>query len=100
MKFFFDRKSYHNYIKDNLFSKDNLWYWKWDKENVKNLHVRCSKCNKVLVYDESYYSSVVFFYCQYCNDEQIKVKGETFHQSQAILKREIQRRAKVGKFKQ
>jgi len=99
MKFFFNRKSYHNYIKDTLFSKDNIWYWKWEKESVKNLHAKCSKCNTPLVYDENFYNSVVFYYCPKCNDEQIKVAGGCFSHSQKILKREIQRKAKVGKFR-
>tara|TARA_B100001063_G_scaffold62509_1_gene56577 strand:+ start:3896 stop:4270 length:375 start_codon:yes stop_codon:yes gene_type:complete len=96
---FFWKKDNCNYTKDNLLNTQNPWYWEWDKENIKTLHSKCSKCENLLVYDENKYNSRVFFYCPSCNSQEMAIKGGNYEYSQFIIEREIKRKAKIGKYK-
>lgn len=96
---FFFKKDYTHYTKDNLLNTQNFWYWEWDKENIKSLYSKCSKCDEILVYDENFYNSKVFFYCPSCGNQEMIVQGGNYKYSQFIIQREIKRKAGVGKYK-
>lgn len=96
---FFWKKDYSYYTKDSLLNTQNLWYWKWDKENIKNLHSKCSHCDDILIYDENKYNNTVFFYCPSCNNQEMLIRGGNYKYSQYIIEREIKRKAGIGKYK-
>lgn len=99
MKLIFNKKSYHNYIKDNLFDEEVFWHWKWRKEDVEGLHAKCPNCSKVLVYDENFNNNCVYFYCDACDIRHQKIRGGDYSYSKFLLEREIKRKAQVGKYK-
>jgi len=96
---FFSKKDYTHYTKDNLLNTQNPWYWEWDKENIKTLHSKCSKCDELLVYDENYCNNRVFFYCPSCDNQEMIIRGGNYKYSQYIIEREIKRKAGIGKYK-
>jgi Zn finger protein HypA/HybF involved in hydrogenase expression len=65
---------------------------------VKTLHSKCSQCEDLLVYDENRFNSTVFFYCPSCESQEMLIRGGNYEYSQYIIKREIKRKAKVGKY--
>jgi hypothetical protein len=98
LRLLFSQKDYHNYIKDNLFESENMWYWKWKEDDVDMLHSKCSKCDTILHYDENKINNMVFYFCPKCNSQEMKMKGCTYSYSQFLLKREIKRKYFEGKY--
>jgi len=99
MELLFSQKSYRNYTKDSLFNTQNKWYWKWEKQNIKNLYTKCSKCDEILLYDENSNNNIVYFFCPSCNSQEMNIKGGNYNHSIFMLQREIKRKACVGKYK-
>lgn len=88
------KPNYSSYRKGQLLKYPNIWYWKWDKNNnVTSLYSRCTKCNEVLVYDDSTTFNKIHFYCPHCNSQEMMIDGQTYSDLLSILRSEIKRNA-------
>lgn len=81
------------------------WRWKWSNNQIDDLWCFCPTCEATLVYDDSSCRTSVVeknqtdFICENCNRVVTSIEGGNRAYAVGAIKREIDRRIRVGKFK-
>ncbi|MCT7911387.1 hypothetical protein N5912_06075 [Arcobacter lacus] len=98
------KAEYTKYVKDSIY--DATWRWNWKKDGIVDLQCYCSKCDSMLIYDESScytrYTDVIKtdFICEKCDSQIItSIHGGNKKHAINTVKREIQRRIRTQEYK-
>jgi len=98
----FDSPEYSSYKADSILGMN--WRWDWNGRNIYNLWCFCPSCDATLVFDDSsrhilYEATITHFICENCSNRTVgTIKGGDKLYALEAIKREIERRIRIGEY--